>query len=297
MLNLPLANVIEDALSPLINIFHPILLFFHDSFGFSWGLSIIALTVLVRAIMLPLSYKQYKSMQAMKDVAPQMKALQAKYKGDRERLNQEMMKFYRENNVNPFASCLPLVLQIPVFIALFYMLQGDLRTDICGQDKVPCGQIPGSTGQEFLFIPDLTAAATGWVLVVLLVLYVGSQLTSSLLLSVATDKRQKYLFALLPIAFVPFIINFPAGLMVYWITTNVWTLGQQLTIRRMVGKSEAAKAEAGIPGAKAGAAALVAADDKKGRKSKSEPAAETSKNNGPPPKPPRQRRKRSGRRR
>ena len=94
--------------------------------------------MLVRAALLPLTLKQFKSMQNMAKFQPEIKKLQEKYKGDRERLNQEMMKFYRENKVNPFASCLPLLAQLPVFLALFYMLQDDLRLDICPDDQ-PAG--------------------------------------------------------------------------------------------------------------------------------------------------------------
>ena len=117
----------SDVFAPLIDFFEAILVFFHDTVGLGWGWSIVALTVLVRAALLPLTLKQFKSMQNMAKFQPEIKKLQERYKGDRERLNQEMMKFYRENKVNPFASCLPLVAQLPVFLALFYMLQDDLR--------------------------------------------------------------------------------------------------------------------------------------------------------------------------
>ena len=127
MTTLPIANVVQ----PLIDVFDSILVFFHDSVGFSWGFSIIALTIVVRAALIPLTLKQFKSMQALQRLAPDIKELQAKYKDDKQRLNQEMMKFYQENKVNPFGSCLPLVLQLPVFFSLFYMLRKDLKLDIC----------------------------------------------------------------------------------------------------------------------------------------------------------------------
>ena len=205
----------------------------------SWGWAIVALTVVVRAALLPLTLKQFKSMQNMVKFQPEIKRLQERYKGDRERLNQEMMKFYRENKVNPFASCLPLVAQLPVFLALFYMLQDDLRLDICPEvnppgteDPQPCG--PGGAA-EFLFIPDLTDKATGGVLVTLIILYVGSQLLSTVLMSTATDRTQRIIFLALPFVFVIFIINFPAGLLVYWITTNFWTIVQQTIVRKRLG--------------------------------------------------------------
>ena len=89
------------------------------------------LTILVRACLLPLTFKQFHSMQRLAHLQPEMKKVQERFKDDKERMNQEMMKFYRENKVNPFASCLPMVAQFPVFISLYYMLRIDLRYDIC----------------------------------------------------------------------------------------------------------------------------------------------------------------------
>ncbi|HTT30982.1 MAG TPA: YidC/Oxa1 family membrane protein insertase [Solirubrobacteraceae bacterium] len=247
--------VVANIFQPLIDVFQSILLFFHNHVGLSWGFSIIALTILMRAILLPLTVKQFHSMQKLQRMQPQMKALQAKYKDDKQRQQQEMMKFYKENEINPLGSCLPLVAQLPVFISLFYMLRKNLRPDICPQTQhayqlkyaamhhvslaeaashtTPCGP---NNGAGFLFIPDLTNKATGWVLIVLLLLYVGSQLASSLMMSSPMmDKQQRNLMLLLPLVFVVIVINFPAGLLVYWITTNLWTMGQQYTVRRMIG--------------------------------------------------------------
>jgi YidC/Oxa1 family membrane protein insertase len=149
------------------------------------------------------------------------------------------MRFYRENKVNPFASCLPMVAQLPVFLSLFYMLRTDLRHDICPAinpagtpNPQPCGSTPES---QFFFIPDLTDKATGGVLVVLIVLYVSSQLLSSILMPATVDKTQRMIFMALPFIFVPFIIQFPAGLIVYWITTNLWTVSQQTALRKIMG--------------------------------------------------------------
>jgi YidC/Oxa1 family membrane protein insertase len=234
--------VFANVLQPLINVFEQVLLFFHDHVGLGWGMSIIAMTVTVRAFLVPLTLKQFKSMQAMQRLAPEIKALQAKYKDDKQRLNQETMKFYQENQVNPFSSCLPLVLQMPVFISLFYMLRKDLKVDICPEivhsgkslASTACNSIQPGSG-KFLFIPDLTDKATGGVLVVLIVLYIGSQLLSSVLMSMTADKNQRMIMIALPFVFTVFIINFPAGLLVYWITTNLWTVAQQYIVRRMVG--------------------------------------------------------------
>jgi YidC/Oxa1 family membrane protein insertase len=297
---------------PLINVFEWILLRFHENLGFGWGLSIIAMTILVRAALLPLTFKQFKSMQALATHAPDMKKLQERYKHDKERLNQEMMKFYRENKINPAASCLPLVAQLPVFLSLYYMLRKDLRFDICPEvqaavpappaDPVICG--PGKDA-GFLFIPDLTDKATGGVLIVLIILYVGSQLASTLLMSTTQDRTQRMIFLALPFLFVTFVIRFPAGLLVYWITTNLWTILQQTIIRRRLGPMRPPGSEPG-PGLgellrSAGGGSSPADKGNGGRARPKEPAvaggAPKGKPAGPPPAPPRRKKKRSGRRR
>jgi YidC/Oxa1 family membrane protein insertase len=244
----------------IVDLLHPVLLFFHDTVGVGWGMSIVLLTVVVRALLAPLTVKQFKSMQSMVRVAPQLKELQSKHKDDKQRQQQEVMKFYAENKINPFASCLPLLAQMPFFIGLFYLLQTDLRTDICGAvslaepvKKMPCTEIAGAmTGTEdFLFISDLTVKATGWVLGVLIVMYVGSQLLSSLLTPSTADRNQRLLMYGLPFIFIIFVIQFPAGLIVYWITTNLWTVGQGYILRQRMGPMNAPKGEpalAGIPG-------------------------------------------------
>jgi YidC/Oxa1 family membrane protein insertase len=234
--------ITANVLQPLIDVFEGVIKFFHDDVGLQWGFSIIVLTIVVRAALLPLAVKQFRSMQALQRIAPQLKQLQDKYKGDKQRLQQETMKFYQQHKVNPFASCLPLVAQLPVFLSLFYMLRKDLRHDICPvinpaniPDPKPCGE---SAASHFLFIPDITNKATGLVLITLIVLYVGSQLVSSLLMMTATqDKNQRMIMLVLPFAFVPFIFSFPAGLLVYWITTNTWTIVQQQFLKRVIGRN------------------------------------------------------------
>src|SRR5438105_9584799 len=127
------ANVIEDAFSPLIRAFEAIMVFIHNNLvGGSWGLAIVGLTAVIRAVLVPLTFRQLKSMQEMQRLAPQIQALKEKYKEDKQRQQQEIMNFYRENKINPLASCLPLLLQLPVFISLFYMLRSDLKKHICG---------------------------------------------------------------------------------------------------------------------------------------------------------------------
>ncbi len=324
------ANIFQ----PLIDVFQSVLVFFHDSLGIQWGWSIVLLTVLIRALLLPLTLKQFHSMQRLQRLQPELKAIQAKYKDDKQRQQQELMKFYRENQVNPLGSCLPLVAQLPVFISLFYMLRQSLRKDICPAIQLryqalhhlspahtrPCGPHGGAS---FLFIPDLTNRAFGAVLVILIVLYVGTQLASSLMMSSPTmDKTQRQIMLVMPLFFVIFIFSFPAGVLVYWITTNTWTIGQQYIVKRRLGPVG--------PPALAGAGAAAVVDGKtaatrespassggangsgkeagsggglagllRGRKSGDDGSAAATKDRprtAPPP-PPRKKKKRSGRRR
>ena len=109
-------ELLEDPLRALLD-------FLHDNAHLTYGWSIVVLTVIVRTALLPLVIKQYSSMRSMQMVAPQLKELQRKYKGNRQKLNEELMAFYKENEINPFASCLPLVAQLPIFIALYYVLK------------------------------------------------------------------------------------------------------------------------------------------------------------------------------
>ena len=227
--------VFANILQPLVDAADWLLKGLHDTVGMSWGLSIIALTVIVRLAILPLTIKQIKSMNALRALQPQIKEIQEKYKGDRQAMNQAMMRFYQENQVNPFAACIPLIAQIPVFITLFYVLRHDLRFDICGQTAKVCSEVPpGNWGESFLFIPDLTAKATGGVLITLLILYVGTQMAAGAVMAFSADSSQRTMMFVLPLIFVPFIITFPAGLVLYWITTNTWTIGQQYVIQRVV---------------------------------------------------------------
>lgn len=275
---IPVANVLQ----PLIDVAEAILKFWHDDVGFSWGVSIIMLTVVVRLAILPLTFKQVRSMQELQRLQPEMKRIQERYKEDRQRMNQEMMKLYQEHKVNPLGSCLPILLQLPFFISLFYLLRGDeFQQDIEG-------------AESFLFIDNLADVATGGTLVTLIVIYVTTQLISMLITTVTADPTQRRIMLALPFVFVIFVINFEAGLIVYWITTNVWTIGQQLLVRRLFPKPPPIepKLDAGSkpargkpPSPKDGEVAKAAKDGSDGGSKK-----------GPPPGP-RKKKKRTGRRR
>ena len=329
-----ISALLASPITPLENVLKSLLDFFHNSAGLPWAWSIVALTILVRICLVPLVVRQIHSMQNLQAHAPQMKEIQRKYKADRQKMNEELMKFYKENNVNPLSSCLPLVAQLPVFISLFYMLRSSLRVDICPQEQpgahmvnghwvginhahtVPCGP---HNGAEFLFIPDLTNKATGAVLVVLILLYVGTQLASSLMMSSSTmDKTQRQIMLVLPLFFVIFIISFPAGVIVYWITTNTWTIGQQYIIKKRIGPMgplATATSGAGPPGGGGESSGPEPGDSDsgpngagsgglsgllRGRQRQPQPESVASGSSGrgsKPPPPPRKKKKRSGRRR
>jgi YidC/Oxa1 family membrane protein insertase len=225
---IPQILAISNPLRPLENFLQNVLIWLHESVGFSWAWSIVALTVLVRIVLVPVTVKQIHSMQNLQAHAPEMKALQQKWKHDKQRQNEELMKFYRENKINPAASCLPIVLQIPIFISLFYVLRE------FDDDVLPI--YGGSV--DWLNLVDITEPVKdGWG-PLLLVIYVASQLSSSYFMSTTMQGAQRILLMVLPVLFVPFILNFPAGLMLYWLTTNLWTTGQGLVTRRLMPKPE-----------------------------------------------------------
>ncbi len=199
-----LLTPLEDLLRHILNALHTV--------GLPWAWAIVGLTIIVRMLLVPLTVKQIHSMQNMQAHAPQMKEIQRKYKGDRTKLNEELMKFYKENNINPAASCLPLLAQLPIFIGLFYTLRRFAK-------KPPPG--------------DLSWLHFGYVL---LAIYVLSQVASTYFMSGTMQQSQRYLMMILPFVFIPFIVRFPTGLVLYWMTTNLWTVGQGLITRRLIPK-------------------------------------------------------------
>ena len=289
---------IANVLQPLIDACQWILEFWHDLIGGSWGWSIILLTFTVRLAILPLTFKGVKSMQRLQTLQPKIKEIQARYKDDRQRMNQEVMAFYQREKVNPLGSCLPLVLQIPFFISLFSLLRSSsFKADIAAN--------PG-----FLAIDNLAEKVTEpALLAVLIVLYVGTQLAASAVTAISADPTQRRIMFALPFVFVVFIINFPAGLIVYWITTNVWTIGQQLAVKKLYpkpvpaaagdedgGGSAPARGKPPSPGPGTTAAAVADGGNGGGK----QPAKATAGSDGPakaPPASPRKKKKRSGRRR
>jgi YidC/Oxa1 family membrane protein insertase len=227
--------ILASPLTPLENVLRSVLEWLgpHGAIGLPWAWSIVALTLMVRILLVPLTVKQIHSMQAMQAHMPEMKAIQQRYKDDKQKRNEELMKFYRDNNVNPAAPCLPLLLQFPVFIALYLVLRHSNQLIHHG-DKVSWLGI----------VPDITHHAnTHWSGYVLLVIYVASQLASTYFMSTTMDKTQRTMMMVLPIVFVPVLVKFPVGLVLYWVTTNLWTVGQGVVTRRLVPKKDAPPAK------------------------------------------------------
>ncbi|MDQ5822045.1 MAG: YidC/Oxa1 family membrane protein insertase [Actinomycetota bacterium] len=233
--------IVGSPLSPIEDLLRNVLDWLHVTVGLPWAWSIVALTVIVRMVLVPLTVKQIHSMQSLQKHAPEMKEIQKKYKADRQKQQEELMKFYKENQINPLASCLPIVAQLPVFFALYYVLR-DLS------DHPPGGQAAVESGQfSWLHVvPNITDSITShWSGYLLIVIYILSQLASTYYMSTTMEKSQRIIMLAMPLVFAVFILHpvgtevFPTGLLLYWVTTNLWTVGQGLVTRRLVPRTPA----------------------------------------------------------
>src|SRR3954451_18714496 len=219
-------------LTPIENLLRDALDWLHGTIGLPWAWAIVALTLMVRIALVPLTVRQIHSMQAMQAHMPEMKGIQQKYKADKKRQQEELMKFYRENKINPAASCLPLLAQIPVFFALYFVLKNFSKD-------------PPSGSLSWLHIvPNIADHANAhWSGYLLLVIYAVSQVCSTYFMSATMDKTQRYLMMVLPVFFITFLLRFPMGLVIYWVTTNLWTVGQGLVTRQLTQKTPPAQTE------------------------------------------------------
>jgi YidC/Oxa1 family membrane protein insertase len=220
---------IIPVIKQLVDVADAIIKFFQGTIGLSWGMAIIALTFTVRLTVLPLSLKGIRSMRRLQLLAPKMKEINERYKNDPERKQRELMEVYKENNVNPFSSCLPFIIQIPFFIGIYQLLRSTGFTE----DVTSSG-----ASQSFLFVPSIIEKPTGAEAIVLIILFFVTT-ALSLLYTTATNPAaasgaQRYIFLIFPVLFAPFIASQPAGLGVYWIATNVWSLGQQMVVQRIM---------------------------------------------------------------
>ena len=223
--------------------------------GLAWGLSIVLLTVFVRLLLFPLFVKQIRSQRRMQEIAPRAKELQKQHKGDRETLNREMMALYKDNNANPIAGCLPLILQLPVFFALFSVLRefkpgaaprfGLTAFDLAegGRARIFGAPISAALNDSAQFISELGGNSTATrVLAVIMLITMGATtfITQKQMMArnTSTDPTQmqvqKVLLYVLPLSFSVFGFSFPIGVLLYWLTTNLWSMGQQyFVIKRM----------------------------------------------------------------
>lgn len=191
-----------------------LLMWLHGIFG-NWGWSIIALTIIIRVILYPLTYKGMVSMQKMKDIAPQIKALQAKYKGDPQRMNAAVMDMYKKHGANPLGGCLPMLLQIPVFFAIYRVLLNAV-------------ELQGAPW--LLWVDDLSRMDSTFILPILMgaSMYYQQKLTPSNF----TDPLQEKIFKYLPVIFTFFFITFPSGLVLYWFVNNLFSIAQQFIVNQ-----------------------------------------------------------------
>jgi YidC/Oxa1 family membrane protein insertase len=210
-------------LQPLSDAFFWLLTFLHTHLGISWSWSIVLLTVIVRIILVPLTWRQIKSMRAMQALQPEIKALQEKYKGDRDALNQKTMEFYRENKVSPFGSCLPLILQLPVFFGLYYMLRE--------QGQAGGAFAPPNPAVSWLWIQNITHFDY-----YLMFLYIASQFVASWQTARNSAGQQKMIAYTMPlmVGVFMFIGKWPSGLFIYWFTSNLWTIAQQFVAEKVM---------------------------------------------------------------
>lgn len=187
----------------------------------NWGWAIIGLTIIVRLILFPLSYKGIMSMQRLKDLTPKMKEIQEQYKGDPQKMQMHMMQLYKKHGANPLGGCLPLLLQIPVFFAIYRVLYNAVEL---------------KSSQWILWIHDLSVMDPYFILPILMgaSMYIQQALTPNTL-----DPMQARIFKLLPIIFTLFLITFPAGLVLYWTINNIFAIGMQLVINKIIDKQRA----------------------------------------------------------
>ena len=207
-------ELLSKIFGPLTGLISDVLESFH-SWGAPWWLSILLLTVLVRAVLFPLTVRQVKNMRAMQELKPDMDSIRAKYKDDRQKQQEAIMELYKERRVNPLAGFLPVLVQIPVFITMYHVIRNHEET------------FPSFTSGGLLWFTDLTTADPYFIL---------PMLSASILLAAGgissrnVAPGQRRMMRLMPIAFTAFIARFPAGLFIYWVTSNTVTLVQNYLI-------------------------------------------------------------------
>ena len=250
---------LKDGVSWILVQFHGLFSIFLDpNSGWTWAFSIVGLVVAIRIVLIPLFVKQIKSQRNLQLIQPQMKEIQKKYAGDREKQSAEMMKLYKDTGTNPLASCLPIILQAPIFFALFGVLNGVSQYNPTDTTYVAPGVfawdqyahlVPSMHSAEIFGVPlygtfmhaDNTpnAVATRILCVILIILMTTTTFLTQRQLIVKNSapdnpmvKQQKILLYVFPLMFMVSGINFPIGVLIYWFTTNLWSMGQQFWVIR-----------------------------------------------------------------
>jgi YidC/Oxa1 family membrane protein insertase len=254
--------VTAQLLEPLYWVVTGIMVAFHTLFknlgfdsagGFAWGGAIVGLVVVIRILLIPLFVKQINAQRGLQILQPEIKKIQAKYKGktdpeSRQKQQQEMMKLYKDNGTNPLASCLPILLQAPIFFALFHVLNGigktpalgkEFLSDDAAKEAADATILGANLSDRFLGADDVTVQIVTAVMIVLMsatTFITQKQLMSKNMPASAMDnpfaQQQKILLYVFPLVFAVTGVNFPIGVLLYWLTTNIWSMGQQFYVIR-----------------------------------------------------------------
>jgi YidC/Oxa1 family membrane protein insertase len=220
-----IADFFANLFSPIVDILGVVLLYFHNTLGAPWWLSIAMLTIVVRTLLFPLTVKQVKNMRAMQDLRPEMERIRAQYRDNRQKQQEEMMKLYQERKVNPLGGCLPILVQMPIFIGIFYVIR-EFGGYTVGDRVVP-PRFESFHEGGILWFQNLSVADPYYLLPIISAL---TMLAATEITAHNIDPQQRWIMRLLPIGITVFLFNFPAGLFVYWITSNLVTLTQNYVI-------------------------------------------------------------------
>ncbi len=246
-------NWLLQILSPIQHGLEYIVIFLYNHVVANYGIVIILLTIIVRIVLVPLTISQTRSMAKMQKIQPELKELQKKYKDDKQKLQQETMEFYKKNNVNPLAGCLPLLFQMPVFFALFQALRNpsEIVTNVLGgfnlegvSNSINIGLAGIRSASEFTLTGvanpnynflwmNLNKMDPYFILVILMVatMFLSMKMTT-------TDARQSKIMFIMPLVFGFISWQFPSGILIYWVTTNAWSIGQQGLVNKLVKKEK-----------------------------------------------------------
>ena len=217
-----IADFFQSLFSPIVNVLGAVLLYFHQTLGLQWWLAIVLLTIVIRTLLFPLTVRQVRSMRAMQELRPEMEKIRAKYKDNRQKQQEEQMKLFQENKVNPLGGCLPLLIQMPIIIGIFYVIR-KFGGGVAGAEA----EYPSFTTGGVLWFQNLTDHDP---LYILPVLSAVTMLASMEITNKAMEPQQRWLMRLMPIGITVFLWSFPAGLFVYWITSNIITFVQNYVI-------------------------------------------------------------------